>query len=244
MKHITFLTFLVASICFSTSVLAQNPNEPNVRIVEITSYDATNMPKSLNIYGSNFGNSLSAVSVTLADTPLTGIVLDAAQNTEIISASIPAGNWKAGTYLLKVTIGNKSSSSRVTISTQRLKGDKGETGPQGPIGPEGPQGLQGPQGPAGPTGPAGSGLFAVVNSDGTMLRGNGTTSSMKITTGWFKVIFNKDVSQCAYNGNAIVPSIVAATHAGGDNKGVLVLTTGHDGSFSDRAFHLTVTCSQ
>ena len=130
-----------------------NAGDPVIRIVEITSYDAANKPTSLNIYGSNFGNSVSALSVSLADTPLTGVVLSGAANTQIISATIPSGNWLPGTYLLKVTVGNhKTITFDITFGVQGLKGDTGETGPPGPVGPIGPKGDTGATGPAGPQG--------------------------------------------------------------------------------------------
>lgn len=157
MKHISFLTLLIILLGFSVPVLAQNPTDPVIRIVEITSYDASNKPTSLNIYGSNFGNSASSVSVSLAGTPLTGVVLSAAPNTQIISATIPSGNWLPGTYLLKVTVGNnKTTTSDITFGIQGEKGDKGDTGTQGPVGPVGPKGETGLTGPIGPQGPAGA----------------------------------------------------------------------------------------
>ncbi len=157
MKHITFLVLIIALLSFSNSVSAQNPNDPVIRIVEITNYDASNKPTSLNIYGSNFGNSVSELSVSLAGTPLTGVVLSAAANTQIISATIPSGNWLPGTYLLKVTVGNnKTTTSDITFGVQGQKGDTGETGPPGPVGPIGPKGDTGATGPAGPQGPAGA----------------------------------------------------------------------------------------
>ena len=135
---------------------AATSTDPVIRIVEITSYDASNKPTSLNIYGSNFGNSVSAISVSLADTPLTGVVLSAATNTQIISATIPSGNWLPGTYLLKVTVGNhKTITFDITFGIQGPKGDTGETGPPGPVGPIGPKGDTGATGPAGPQGSKG-----------------------------------------------------------------------------------------
>jgi len=157
MKHISLLTLLIVFLGFSVPVLAQHSTDPVIRIVEITSYDASNKPTSLNIYGSNFGNSVSALSVSLADTPLTGVVLSAAPNTQIISATIPSGNWLPGTYLLKVTVGNhKTTTFDITFGVQGPKGDTGETGPPGPVGPIGPKGDTGAVGPRGPAGANGS----------------------------------------------------------------------------------------
>lgn len=162
MKRISFLTIIFVLLGFSTQSFAQNSsNVPIIRIVEVTGYDANSRPTNLNIYGSNFGSSASAISVTLAGTPLTGVVLGAAPNTQIISAVIPAGNWLAGTYLLNVAVGNKSVSSDVTFGAQGavgsqgiqgIQGQKGDTGLTGAVGPQGATGLTGPAGPTGPQG--------------------------------------------------------------------------------------------
>jgi hypothetical protein len=99
---------------------------------------------------------------------------------------------------------------------QGERGEAGPPGPQGPAGPagpvgakgdqglQGPQGPSGPQGPAGPAGPAGQGatvLTAVVEGDGTLVAGKGAievghppTANL---TGWYYVLFNRDVSGCA-----------------------------------------------
>jgi hypothetical protein len=157
MKHISLLTLLIVFLGFSVPVLAQHSTDPVIRIVEITSYDASNKPTSLNIYGSNFGNSASELSVSLAGTPLTGVVLSAAANTQIISATIPSGNWLPGTYLLKVTVGNhKTITFDITFGVQGPKGDTGATGPPGPQGLKGDTGATGPAGPQGVQGPAGA----------------------------------------------------------------------------------------
>jgi hypothetical protein len=168
MKRISFLTIIFVLLGFSTQSFAQNSsNVPIIRIVEVTGYDANNRPTNLNIYGSNFGSSASAISVTLAGTPLTGVVLGAAPNTQIISAAIPAGNWLAGTYLLTVAVGNKSVSSDVTFGAQGAVGPQGIQGIQGLKGDTGLTGAGGPQGATGPTGPTGpQGLQGDTGSQG------------------------------------------------------------------------------
>jgi len=178
MKRISFLTIVFVLLAFSTQLFAQNSSSaPIIRIVEITSYDTNNRPTSLNIYGSNFGTSPSAISVTLAGTALTGVVLYAAPNTQIISAAIPAGNWLAGTYLLTVAVGNKSVSSDVTFGAQGAVGPQGVQGIQGLKGDTGLTGAVGSQGATGPTGPAGptgeNGAQGPAGTNGT----NGATGA-------------------------------------------------------------------
>jgi Collagen triple helix repeat (20 copies) len=90
-------------------------------------------------------------------------------------------------------------------------GPKGDTGAQGPAGPAGAkgdtgaQGPQGPQGPAGPQGPPGTGptiLTAVVDTNGTLVSGNGAIAvhhpypPHEHLRGWYAVEFNRDVSDC------------------------------------------------
>src|SRR4051812_28059558 len=46
---------------------------------------------------------------------------------------------------------------------------------------------------------AASDRTAVVNSDGTLDRGKGVVSSLKLATGQYEVIFTRNVRQCVYN---------------------------------------------
>jgi hypothetical protein len=81
-------------------------------------------------------------------------------------------------------------------------GANGATGPAGPAGPAGPTGAAGPAGPAGPQGPAGANataIWALVNDDGTLLRGSHAVSSAAFGATERRVTFDQDVSQCAYS---------------------------------------------
>ena len=73
-----------------------------VRIAEVTSYNQDNTPATINVYGSGLGTNPANITVTLAGTPLTGIVLSSASGTEVISANVPTGNWLPGSYVLNV----------------------------------------------------------------------------------------------------------------------------------------------
>jgi hypothetical protein len=90
---------------------------------------------------------------------------------------------------------------------QGPKGETGAAGPQGPTGatgPAGPAGATGATGAAGPAGPAGSGgsaaLWAKVDSDGSMVAGSHVVSTTKLAsppTGFYQVVFDRDVTNCA-----------------------------------------------
>ena len=59
-----------------------------------------------------------------------------------------------------------------------------------------------PLGGAARPAPAQSSLFAVVNVDGTLDHGNGVVSSAQLgADGTYEVIFNRDVTSCAYVGS-------------------------------------------
>ena len=184
---------------------AATSTDPVIRIVEITSYDASNKPTSLNIYGSNFGNSASALSVLLADTPLTDVVLSAASNTQIISATIPSGNWLPGTYLLKVTVGNnKTTTSDITFGIQGPKGDTGATGPAGPTGPTGPAGpagQQGVQGPAGANGSVSGVQIIEATTTSSSSPGFGTTATATATCPSGKILLGGGGSLTKFSSN-------------------------------------------
>ncbi|MGB2567594.1 hypothetical protein ACPFP2_03955 [Micromonospora citrea] len=91
-------------------------------------------------------------------------------------------------------------------------------------------------------------LYAVVNADGALVRGLGATSSARLATGMYQVIFDQDVSVAAYVGTlglagaAGVAPFGAITVAGrtGIPNAVFLKTFAGDGSAADRAFHLAV----
>jgi hypothetical protein len=130
---------------------------------------------------------------------------------------------------------------------------KGPVGPRGLAGPAGPAGPTGPAGPAGPAGPKGdsaSGMWAVVDQNGTLIRSKGVASAQKIGTGDYQVVFNQDVTGCSYQatigspgttpffGQADVLSRINVA------AGVEVRTINTLGNAAvDLPFHLAVFCS-
>jgi hypothetical protein len=94
--------------------------------------------------------------------------------------------------------------------------------------------------------------WAVVETDGTLVRGNNVWRATRLAEGQYEVIFTGDVSGGAYVASIGRPGI--ATEPAGEigvalrcclnppeqNKGVWVDTHDSGGSYSDRAFHLIV----
>ena len=91
-------------------------------------------------------------------------------------------------------------------------------------------------------------LFAVVKADGTLARGLGVTSSTRLATGMYQVVFDQDVTRAGYvgtiglTGNAGVAAAGEITVAGrtGIANGVFVETFAAAGDHADRPFHLAV----
>jgi hypothetical protein len=151
---------------------------------------------------------------------------------------IPAAN-KAG----------KLDRSWGAVGARGRPGPAGATGPAGPAGPPGPQGPGGPQGPQGGKGDKGdaaTALWAVVNANGTLARGKGVVGvGRQNPTGGYKVVFNQNVSGCAFS--ATIGSPGSGTNFGfievePDASGVFVGTLSTAGAFADRPFHLVAFC--
>lgn len=94
--------------------------------------------------------------------------------------------------------------------------------------------------------------WAVVERDGSLVRGNNVLRSRRLGEGQYEVVFNGDVSHGAYVATIGRPGI--ATEPSGEigvalrcclnppeaDKGVWVNTANPDGKSSDRSFHLIV----
>ncbi|MGY1640618.1 hypothetical protein ACI782_05720 [Geodermatophilus sp. SYSU D00703] len=94
-------------------------------------------------------------------------------------------------------------------------------------------------------------LFAVVNGDGTLARGQGAASATKLETGAYQILFTR-----AVNGGAFIATIGLSADSGEENpgeivvnlragtsNGVYVRTRNSSGSVEDRSFHLAVVLS-
>jgi hypothetical protein len=93
-------------------------------------------------------------------------------------------------------------------------------------------------------------LWAVVTADGGLPRKNAAvTSAAKLATGEYEVVFDRDVTACAYNvsigsSDTTEPALgeTAASQRAGNVKAVAVVTADSAGTKADRPFHLTVNC--
>jgi hypothetical protein len=91
--------------------------------------------------------------------------------------------------------------------------------------------------------------FAVVASNGVTVRGRKVVSSALLGTGFYQVVFNRDVRNCAYvatigdpaNGSETPGEITVATRVG-NNNGVFVSTHNSAGVLQNHGFHLIVLC--
>jgi hypothetical protein len=137
---------------------------------------------------------------------------------------------------------------RVDFKTGQLP--RGATGAAGPAGPAGAAGPAGPVGATGATGPTGTvtNLWAVVNADGSLARGSGVTSTAKVGTGSYNVVFNQDVGQCVYEATIGQPASGTATGDAdvalllGNTKGIYLETRNNTGTLADLPSHLLVVC--
>jgi hypothetical protein len=113
------------------------------------------------------------------------------------------------------------------------------------------------QQPAGPAqakgvhtlGPANISGWAVVASDGTLVRGSNATGVIKIATGQYEVDMNSKLTKCSFVGGAGSTGagssgfgVVTTANRSGNPKGVYVEIFNQAGAVADVSFHLNVTC--
>ena len=92
--------------------------------------------------------------------------------------------------------------------------------------------------------------FAVIESDGDLVRGKGVLDAGDVGEGAYGVAFNRNVRNCAYVATLGIPGFKAEPPPGEigvagwakDPKGVYVQTTDSSGAVADRPFHLAVLC--
>jgi hypothetical protein len=112
----------------------------------------------------------------------------------------------------------------------------------------GPRGRQGPAGPPGSV----SKLWAVVGSNGAVVRSAGVVAAARVGLGQFELTFSDDIVNCSYQANvgAISDISNAAGQQGfavtgkksGTTNAVRVNTRSQTGTAADRSFHLVVVC--
>ena len=91
--------------------------------------------------------------------------------------------------------------------------------------------------------------WAVVGSDGALVRKNGAASVTKLGAGDYEVVFGASVSACAYNATLGTADTtdppageVGVSSRAGNANAVRVVTRDSVGAAADRPFHLTVNC--
>jgi|SRR5580698_8634055 hypothetical protein len=92
--------------------------------------------------------------------------------------------------------------------------------------------------------------FAVVDSDGTLARGVGTTGAVHLETGVYEVDFVKNVTACAYTmtiglsgtAGASDPGTITVVGRSDNAKGLYIQTFNDKGKAADLGFHLIVQC--
>ena len=89
----------------------------------------------------------------------------------------------------------------------------------------------------------------VVSQVGGTVRHRGVTSSARLETGRYQVIFDRDVRNCVYaatlgDESAAGPGQgqIAVTSEPNNVNGVRVVTRDSGGALADRSFHLVVSC--
>jgi hypothetical protein len=90
---------------------------------------------------------------------------------------------------------------------------------------------------------------AVISNVGGAVRHRGATSSARLETGRYQVIFDRDVRNCVYaatlgDESAAGPGNgqIAVTSEPSNVNGVRVVTRDSAGAVADRSFHLVVSC--
>jgi hypothetical protein len=138
---------------------------------------------------------------------------------------------------------------RVDFAANQLpRGPRGTIGPPGPPGVPGAAGLSGARGPTGPAGPASTGLWAVVNPDGSLARGSGVLGTTHVQTGVYRVRFNRTVTQCGWIatiGSAVSTTkygLIEAELASGTTDSVQVGTRDKNAVGADLGFIVAVLC--
>jgi hypothetical protein len=153
------------------------------------------------------------------------------------------GTAYAASQLGKESVGTKQLAKGAVTPAKLSKASKKTlTGPKGATGAQGIQGIQGKTGEAGKSATA---LWAEVSGAGAVVKGSGTVSANKLSTGTYQVIFNQNVKACTYQATPAEEEefgFVIVEPRGGNEAGVFVETTNTTGTDTDRKFDLAVFC--
>jgi hypothetical protein len=95
-------------------------------------------------------------------------------------------------------------------------------------------------------------FYAVVSSDGTLVRGRGAVSVERVNVGAYHVVFFRKIRTCAWVATVGSPGTpvsgaepggqVSVAAISGTPQGIEVITFDNQGRWEDRGFHLQVSC--
>jgi hypothetical protein len=94
-------------------------------------------------------------------------------------------------------------------------------------------------------------MSAGINPDGTLVRGEGVTGSLKLGTGVYEVSFGRDITQCNFQVSAGEPGIGSAsprmtgiTARSGNANGVFVQVRDNTNTAVDNALQILIFCGR
>lgn len=163
--------------------------------------------------------------------------------------ALAGGTAIAATQVLpKNSVGSKQIKNEAITLAKISKSAR--TALKGATGATGATRLQGATGPAGSPGKAGESapkLWAMVSATGELEEGSGAVSAREIFGGRFEVIFNRNVSHCAYNATIGKPGVppdgtVVVAPLESNEDGVFVATFSTSSTEESKPFYLTVVC--
>ena len=127
--------------------------------------------------------------------------------------------------------------------------------PAGPRGEPGPKGESGDRGPKGEAGEPAASYWAVVASDGSLVRGSAGATAGQLfkpgTDGSYEVDFGSDASQCSLLAGLGRTDAadkdpdsgeIGTAYRNGNPGAVYVKTRDSSGTSADRSFHLAAIC--
>jgi len=92
--------------------------------------------------------------------------------------------------------------------------------------------------------------WAVVQDDGTLVRGKNATGAIHLSTGVYEVDFTTSIAKCSFTGTIGLPGssgtnspgFITVAGRGNNADGVFVKTYDQAGASTDLGFHLNVRC--
>ena len=164
-------------------------------------------------------------------------LLVALGGTSIAAITLPRGS--VGTIQLKANAVNSAKVANGSLLRADFRSGQIPAGPPGPPGPKGDKGDKGD---------SAGGLWASVDSNGTLVRNKGAASAQRNGAGTYQVVFSQDVTGCAYQATLGGPTTdigsgqVSVSQLPSVAAGVRVQTRNSAGSLTNGAFFLTVFC--